>query len=418
MYIFAEPVTEEQVAEIQGQNQAKMLEFERKILGLSSAEESQDQVTREDDGRWDDIQASVQEAMDKDALSVDDPFEDQQSEDGDVEEHDALPDGQKIIEEGPLYANRERILREEDRSAETAVGDANDLEEDEDRESAEEVVEGDEEQVEEEADEESEENAKVESEEENELEDVDVLEDPAEAIEEDSAVTKDPADSHKTLEGRTASTNEDPIAMRIEASDPARKEEEGQTESEAEIAKPPATGQSTLCAEKSAYIPPVLGEEPTGSKYPTEADSPFLDAMDEETARSHADASSSEILAMSLTLRNKVNHKFVHRPEKLKPDDVWSIEYSLVEVPTQKRAHALYEACQTRRKKKLDAPEVPEGAEVINQYLAHLRELSKRGKQWRKKMDERDRERPVQVLGRDIAKKDVEDRSNDQDSQA
>jgi len=404
MYIFAEPVTEEQVAEIQGQNGAKIQEFERTILGLRRGEESE---TQDDDGKWENIQASVQEAMDKDEMSVDKPDLDQESQDEEVE-GGQLYRPQDVLEEGPLYANRSRSVADED----------DEVEEEEDAETKEAIEEANQEQLEaEEGDEEmNEENEEdVEAKEDRALEDNEEPNDIEEAIEEESAILQDAADKDQASD--ESALEQGDISAKVEQS--AESQNDGERDAQ-RSGEPPesgvtqeaqspsaATKKGAKEAAKASFAPPIPGDELSETNFQIEADRSFLDAIHEETAHLESTTSiPSDILAMTLTLRNKVNDQFVLRPEKLTADDVWSIEYSLVEVPNQTRARALYEACQTRRKRKLDAPMLPEDAEVINQYLVKLRKMSTRGKQWRKEMDEKDRKRPVQVLGKKIVTSD------------
>jgi len=380
MYIFAEPVTEEQVAEIQGQNEAKIREFERNILGLNREHESEAQDSQEDDGKWDNIQASVQEAMDKDELSVDDPDQNQREAGDD----DLTTNGDRVFGEELSYDHNSEIAPDEDLIAAIA-GDSAEKVGEQNGENSKVLDEGYKKGQEvKEPDEESGDAKDLESEGSSGHGD-DELEIHEAVPEGDSAIMGESSDSdlgqsENALDGRELSEGE------------AAKE----------VTSVPPDSKSVKKADKAAYLPPLPSEESSESEYQTEADRPFLDSVDRETAQADTSLSSSEILAMTLTIRNKVNNQFIHRPENISPQDVWSIEYSLVEVPTQQKAKALYQACQLRRKKKLDAPMVPEDAEVINHYLANLRDLSKSGKKWRQKMDESDSRKPVQVLGREI----------------
>jgi len=380
MYIFAEPVTEEQVAEIQGQNEAKIREFERNILGLNREHESEAQDSQEDDGKWDNIQASVQEAMDKDELSVDDPDQNQREAGDD----DLTTNGDRALGEELSYDHNSEIAPDEDLIAAIA-GDSAEKVGEQNGENSKVLDEGYKKGQEvKEPDEESRDAKDLESEGSSGHGD-DELEIHEAVPEGDSAIMGESSDSdlgqsENALDGRELSEGE------------AAKE----------VTSVPPDSKSVKKADKAAYLPPLPGEESSESEYQTEADRPFLDSVDRETAQADTSLSFSEILAMTLTIRNKVNNQFIHRPENISPEDVWSIEYSLVEVPTQQKAKALYQACQLRRKKKLDAPMVPEDAEVINHYLANLRDLSKSGKKWRQKMDESDSRKPVQVLGREI----------------
>jgi len=65
MYIFAEPVSEEEADRIQDTNKEKIAEFERSVLGLDKDEET------EPDG-WTDINAAVEQEMELDELSAED----------------------------------------------------------------------------------------------------------------------------------------------------------------------------------------------------------------------------------------------------------------------------------------------------------------------------------------------------------
>lgn len=423
MYIFAEPVTEEQVAEIQNQNDTKIQDFERNILGLKRGKESE---TQDDDGKWANIQASVQEAMDKDELSIDDPSQVLEAQDEDVEGEDVLGHGD-VSEESPMYANKDRLVAEEDTNPLTAVGGSSEVEDRDDAEingvENEEMEEG---LVEEEEEEEDDERME-ETEEDVEGEEDSVLEEGGKsknldlAVEEESAVLQDPKDEDEVLDKGALDHSESLAPVEKDADSQGCEEIDGQGLWEpfgsASVQETPsssaATKKSAMKADKAAYTANLSGEEVPEADFRTEADRPFLDSIHQETSHLDTLASESDVLAMTLTLRNKVNDRFVLRPENLTAEDVWSIEYSLVEVPNQQRAKALYEACQTRRKKKLDAPMIPEDVEVLNHYLKNLRSITARGKEWRQDMDEKDQQRPVHVLGRETVTGDDEaDRSD------
>lgn len=453
MYIFAEPVTEEQVAEIQSQNDAKIQEFERNILGLKSGEESE---PVDDDGKWENIQASVQEAMDKDELSVEDSSVDQECQEGEMEGEN-LHSRQGVLEEGPLYANRDRVVAEESTNLVTALDEDDEVPEEEEEEEeagTEDVTERvDQEHLQDEGQEEDAETEDVteradqeqlkdeeegENMDEHNKDDVEAKEDGVlvddkepddgkEAIEAESAILQDPADKCQVSDERGLEQSERSVEVEPSAEsqhDGGKDARSSEQPLESGVTQegqgpPAASNKGTHKAEKAEYTPPVPGEEPPETNFHNEADRSFLDAIHKEKAHLETLTSeSSDVLAMTLTVRNKVNDQFVLRPEKLTADDVWSIEYSLVEVPKQEKARALYEACQARRKKKLDAPMVPEDAEVISHYLMNLRKLSRRGKQWREEMDEKDSKSPVQVLGKDIVTSDGELAQSDQDLEA
>ena len=314
MYIFAEPVTEEQVEEIQSHNTAKIQEFERNILGLVRGKASSMVNTQEDDPKWENIRADVQEAMDKDELSVDESGQNEEAISDDLEATGSAPDRPMVSEKGPLY-NRKSPVDANDDVIVPPIGSEGD-----DRDSGHDEVDREEERKEE--------------------DEVDKGQDTVEVTEPLNA--KD-------------GTNSLPEAQSSDALN-----EDGQQE------------------------------------YQTQADQPFLDSIDQEAAKADIDAESSseDILAMTLTLRNKVNGEDVLRPENMTAADKWSVEYSLVEVAVPARARTLYKACQTRRSKKME----PEDSDVVSGYVQKLRNLSANGRAWRKEQDKRDEKEPVQVL--------------------
>ena len=311
MYIFAEPVTEEQVEEIQSHNTAKIQDFERNILGLVRGNGSSTVNTQEDDSKWENIRADVQEAMDKDELSMDESGQNQEAINEDLEGIGSAPDRPTVSEQGPLYHRKSPV-------------DAND----------------------------------------------DVIVPPIGS------------------EGDDCDSGHDEVDREEE-----RKEEDGVDK-----------GQDTELTESlkddtssspEAQPSDALNEDGQ-QEYQTQADQPFLDSIDQEAAKADIDAESSseDILAMTLTLRNKVNGEDILRPENMTAADEWSVEYSLVEVSVPSRARALYKACRSRRSKKME----PEDSDVVSGYVQKLRRLSANGRAWRKEQDQRDRKEPVQVL--------------------
>ena len=396
MYIFAEPVTEEQAAEIQTNNNAKIEEFERDVLGRGIS------LEKEDEGpKWADIQANVEEAMNKDEMSLDEPAE--------PEEGGDTIDSQEIVDRGPLYANEGQVEGDDNASGASAE-DGEDVEEDaeqdeevdDDEKKDEEVEDGDEEMVEE-------------DEEDN------VVEEEAEDVEEEEdaniRVEDDPRNQEiASAEAETELTEQDPSSTLEEGlSDPVM----------ADIANTPATEDITASAsadedhstygdedsetststEVSATTFPneAISEffSDDTAKFPTKADRPFLDDLSTEHPSDEGPA--TEILAMTLTLRNKVNGAYVHRPENMTAKDTWDVEYSLVEVPSNVRARALYEACQMRRQKKLDqATTGKEGVEeTLTGYVKRLREMSSKARVWREALDKNEEGDAKKVLGRE-----------------
>ena len=124
----------------------------------------------------------------------------------------------------------------------------------------------------------------------------------------------------------------------------------------------------------------------------TGADLRFLDTVESE----HQEAQAREdVLAMTLTIRNKVNGAYVVRPENLTGADEWSVEYSLDEISPDSRARNLYHACQQRRRKAFEATEFEDEDVENNHYIQRLRDMSRAGQIWRA---EQDRAHPTQVF--------------------
>ena len=406
MYIFAEPVTEDEVTEIQSSNAAKIQDFESRILGLSRGDAAGE--THEVDPKWADIQASVQEAMDKDELGLDDS----------TEEKSEGSDGHESDEKG---VSREGFTKDDSDSGATAADDAADVAEeegDEDENGVEERDEGnendeDDDEASESQDEDEDEGNSEEGEQDEDIRVTEVMnEQAAEAYEqktsacvlgrEHGCVLHDRNSSHERAVDDSANDAEDSVgSSKPSSSDildqPAVNDEQpiATTLQDSTTPKHDEQSSSETTGEKQQF----LSFEKTEG-FQTQADTPFIEEIDQVTAGDGGAVSRKDILAMTLTLRNKVNNAFVLRPENLTSTDKWSIEYSLVEVADKHRAWSLYEACQARRKKKLDAPMPEEDAEVINYYIKNLRKLSQQGREWRREMDEKDSDKPVRVLWR------------------
>lgn len=127
------------------------------------------------------------------------------------------------------------------------------------------------------------------------------------------------------------------------------------------------------------------------------------------------------LLAMTLTLRSRVNGAYINRPEALTPSDKWAIEYSLSEIPLPSRAWSLYESTKARRKKAFDRSNDDEddaataagkdGEKVVkkrdhgwNMYIDMLRQLSAKGRELRREIDEIELDRERVVVGQPYGK--------------
>ncbi|KAF1346727.1 mitochondrial protein Pet127-domain-containing protein [Delphinella strobiligena] len=120
------------------------------------------------------------------------------------------------------------------------------------------------------------------------------------------------------------------------------------------------------------------------------------------------------LLAMTLTVRSRVNGNYVERPENLGPQDKWKVEYSLAEIPLPSRAWSLYEATKARRKKIFDrvnstdddklADEEKKSARRGDGYIELLKELSRKGRELRNNIEEATVDKEKVVVGEPYGK--------------
>ena len=386
MYIFAEPVTEEQVQEIQSRNKSKIEEFERRILGLHSDPDEDAPTSKsveEDTSDWKDIHAKVEEELTKDELSsATTSTQSPEAAVPDVTSDDSGPEGSldasPPVESGTLPA---QSLTEEgfEQSAAPAVDEA-DEEVDDEEEEEEEEEEGEEEG--EEGEEEEEDNADEDEDDvEEESGEEDQEEDETARVEvgEEEIASGAPEDEglvHDRGEGDLKeSTIEELAAVETPSSEDIIEEPNRHGEHETSgVLQEESTSKSEGPAKKAKKV--KNPKEQTDSK----------------------DLQHSPLLAMTLTVRNKVNDKYVLRPEKLDRSDKWAVEYALAEIPSASRAWSLYGACQMRRKKKLDDDDISEEDVAKNYYLRRIRELSEQGRKWRKQQDRIERKTGKVVL--------------------
>lgn len=382
MYIFAEPVTEEQVEELQSKNAAAIDEFERELLGLSKDAE------KDHPDEWDDIQAKVEEAMDKDERGIGEAgkgedivpevveFDDRQQVNGEVaayEEGEDASDGAIIDGLANGAAIDDAQISDEDSAEE-----GEELEESEESES-EELEEHEcpldeageiENKVEDEGVGEDHETEKAQDEEDG--EEYEIEEDEADA---DELPEEDPHPDESAIEPPIADV--DTIEPSFDTHEPS----DLSTNSEAHSDSAPTS------ADEATTEPP---------DFDSTADPTFLNDLATE---SMTPESSNPILAMTLTIRNKVDGAYVLRPQELttfsgshKPlTSEWSVEYTLREVEDRKRAWTLYQACQERRRNQLDKSKEEENGRRDNAgFMELMKRLTARGRTYREGVEKRD----------------------------
>ena len=361
MYIFAEPVTEDQIMEIQTRNNDKVRKLEQEILDLDGA----DLDTNDNEGQdWAQLQANVEEAMDED-------IRDPNHEDG-IHRH--------IGVDVPLHVDRLYSGKATKESIEHFDGLATEVSD-------------------------SKENLDTTD---NKAERATLYLTTNNLHDEDAEVGDGMQGNAEMQEGeKTKAASTDSSATRAtEAGQESVNEDLGSVAEDIEAAQREAegTGEWSSDLESSAIGSALTSqdrENETSSREnsSTHADNSRLESVSGKPS-SEPTSLRPEVLAMTLTIRNKVNGSYVRRPIELDGKDLWSIEYSLEEVSKPERAWSLYQACQTRRKKKLEENDKrSEEDDAANNYVQNLRRMSKKGAEWRKQMDERDKGIPLKVLG-------------------
>lgn len=102
------------------------------------------------------------------------------------------------------------------------------------------------------------------------------------------------------------------------------------------------------------------------------------------------------VLGLVLTVRNKVNAKYVQRPDKLTSSDKWNVEYTIEELPEDK-VQGVYQSLKKRRcKAHFKDPGRDRFKSAFDGLLTHY---SKAGKQFRSKETKLAKKLPVHVVG-------------------
>ena len=364
MYIFAEPVTDEQIQAIQSENDAEISAYERKVFGLHEDSASNDQ--EEDDGKWADMQADVENEMEKDEVSLNNP-DNEVVTSSTMEDPNTLDDGEtEALDKGPLWESVD-AQKGDDEPVAALIDDEEVEEPNSDHDT---LTESGEEDI------------------------VDGQQTPEARMDASTSLAEGFEEDHGVIE-----KNEVGLGGEQEV------ENEADNSSDVEIGKaiegtePYTATNSPLAAES------IEGESPyeedhrrtqADDRIALEADAPFLDSAAKDQPNP---STTEEVLAMTLTIRNRVNDSYVLRPENLSAGDKWSVEYAMAEVGDRGKAWSLYLASQARRRKAMDHDEETDENRRLDSYMRNLRDLSERGEKWRQEQDERDKGRPIVVLG-------------------
>ena len=298
MYIFAEPVTDDEIDQIQNSKKAEIEEYERKVLRIHQEKTPEEIENERGKTEWEKLQAKVEDSMDEDELEVLDDRELILNTEGDEERtysdesiFQSLKQDQRAVQENILaLEDVDRELNDLETRNELMVPVKQDLTQD----------------------------------------------------------TSESPDERSTISGNGS----EPADVREDLIDGP---EAAQTE----------------------HLPKPAGEKEQSG---------------------HQSKKEGQLLAMTLTIRNKVNGAYVERPEKLSPNDRWSVEYALAEVPKQDQSRSLYEKTQRRRARALQVDKDENSSKFQQAYAKKLRNLSMQGRKWREEQNELDQSEPYKIL--------------------
>lgn len=137
-------------------------------------------------------------------------------------------------------------------------------------------------------------------------------------------------------------------------------------------------------------------ENDPSAQPPSSSESATSDDVESSSTSSSSDPE-RPLLAMILSIKNKVNGEFVERPMNLKGFHKWEVKYELRKFNDQARARKFYEMCKTRRQKELDKNN-EEGTGKANYFQTQLKKISARGDKWRAKLDQMEQAQGVVTL--------------------
>lgn len=424
MYVFATPVTTEQIEEVQNKNKAEVERFEREMMGIvreaeadvetaraiaeEEAKEEEEEEEEDDEEEtsldvWEDMRTKVEETLENDELGAD--FVRDVMEDA-LEESGLLRTGSHDEKESYLDAIMEVITigsearRGEDGGSKTTgevtMTSEGDIEDATAEKPVDEVATREPESLGE-----AEHESAAENDEGYESEAKDEAVSSEEAANAEGPSLKDLIIRLAT-KSRASPTGQS--GMPQEHEDDLSSDEQRLREFEHILYQ---------MVEKRHEMKTSATEEPSSedeTTTPTEP-APTTDESEptilaEDAAEETVDhlAEDSEVLGMILTLRNKVNGQYVTRPMDLNRHSNWTVEYAIEELPAV-RAKTLYESCIARRQKALAPEKVVSRGKFDEQFRKKLEELSNAGRAWRLREIEKAKNRPVHVYGVDGALK-------------
>ncbi|KAF9881169.1 hypothetical protein CkaCkLH20_01319 [Colletotrichum karsti] len=414
MYIFAKPVTAEEIDDIQSSQAEEIAEYEKQILGLvqgqpgdqataseaedmeSEAEQALDEVGEASMAEsqrqftWEEMQDKVEAAIEDDSLGVDHVREAIR----DALEQSGLLKA-RTSEEARGYVDSllEVLTRneatEDDQQGATINVETGSL--------TFEVGQGGDLNVVDKASQPTEEESLTDVANKNaEATEAQLLQEAASSVESqttDAGVSRDT--SLKELILQLAST----VDEKVEFDDVEQPDEEPVSD----VSKLRTFGRilSELVAKSKE-----VGSEAEETSSPSGESSKQVEVEEQKTEQTEdsdsapAPEEEEELLGMHLTVRNKVNGLDVVRPPRTAESWDWSLEYSLNELPSD-QARRIYQAVKQRRRKVLEREDGDRDREWYKMFKGRLKQLSEEGRVYRKEKDAESQKRPVHVYGND-----------------
>lgn len=344
MYIFAEPMEEQEIEKIQASNRDEILKFEQGVLGLNQKSE-EELLEEKRKAEWEVLRAQVEASMEKDELDYQEAKGIAADVLEDSEYWDELsPDEKATAIHELINSSAFNEARDEIRS----TGFCGDTQLDNTSEEVEE-------------------------------QDLHGTDSHPEAANDDV--------SEAAHESGTAESEFEDLDSKFDDSDAS-----GPSNNNHELVENKNLLHDELAEHSDTFI-----EAGTSENSKTTTDETVLNTTPFVTAESGAEDNKSpvDVFAMTLTIRNLVNGEYVARPTELNDSDKWTIEYNLVDVAGT-RSQLIYEACKKRRAKTLS--EEKKTNAFNSQYLSKLRKLSQKGRRWRQDQNEIDAAVPVKRL--------------------
>jgi hypothetical protein len=361
MYIFAEPVAENTIEQIQATNKRKIEKFESEVLGVATSKLTEEQKEAE----WARLRAKVEEEMQQDELGIEKTNEADAKREAELDELVV----QKQLRADQLFAATATEGDRDGNGDDKGKDETLEKEKRQDGELLEQYEIHDEER----------ERILLQGRDEN----MEEGENPDEQATAEEVVAQDVEEADR----REESASEEVTPLNMETNEAGLDTPEiipdggltGHTIKEAIKA-----GDAKLDAHQAA-APSTAGQT---KKKPVNG----ADSIDDESTK-------DPLLAMTLVIRNKVNNEYVVRPESLEGSEKWEVEYALSEVAVLESAHKLYRMAKERRSKALSRNRDSNAKNTWNDtYIAGIQKMSEKGRVWREKQDEIEKELPVKIL--------------------